>query len=330
MNYAENLKLTQWRNLFTIFKSSSVQSFNIFGVQEGFVFEFISLSGVWKFGNLFYWAGPTSQQPTLVSNCACWWTRPRARHRPGHHVVTVRQHWSLPIATAAHAGAALSSANGCSLPFTLLLPHCFGLSPQLCLACACHPTRRRPPPCPTLSPSEPRNLTAIFHWRCSSTFELEPPATAPSRTPPPIASSSASGLPSTTVVWPAPCRPTAPWAYSLFSGAYRPQVLLRQPLVQDIIDNCQSPPTALPLISRAGEPLSSQPPPICPPQSKLPPRQLFAPPHRRKWPESASELSAGERGEEPYFQIGPARNNAFFFFLIDLFNSNFQFEFKLI
>jgi hypothetical protein len=59
MNYVENLKSNQWRKLFEIFKSSSMQSLNIFVVGEGFLFEFASLSEVWKFKNIFYWAGPT-------------------------------------------------------------------------------------------------------------------------------------------------------------------------------------------------------------------------------------------------------------------------------
>jgi hypothetical protein len=42
MNYVENLKSTQLRNLFRIFKSSNMQSLNIFGAKEGFLFEFQS------------------------------------------------------------------------------------------------------------------------------------------------------------------------------------------------------------------------------------------------------------------------------------------------
>jgi hypothetical protein len=51
MNSVENLKSTQRRKLFKIFKSSRMQSLNIFGAREGFTFEFTSLSGVWKFEN---------------------------------------------------------------------------------------------------------------------------------------------------------------------------------------------------------------------------------------------------------------------------------------
>jgi hypothetical protein len=51
MNYVENLKSDQWRKLFNIYNSSSLQCLNIFGAREDFLFEFTSLSGVWKFGN---------------------------------------------------------------------------------------------------------------------------------------------------------------------------------------------------------------------------------------------------------------------------------------
>jgi hypothetical protein len=60
MNSLDNLKLTQLRKLFKIFKYSDMQSLNIFRAKESFLFEFANLSGVWKFENLFYRAGPTS------------------------------------------------------------------------------------------------------------------------------------------------------------------------------------------------------------------------------------------------------------------------------
>jgi hypothetical protein len=40
-----------------------MQSLNIFEAREGFLFEFASLSGVWKFGNLFYGLGPPVSGP---------------------------------------------------------------------------------------------------------------------------------------------------------------------------------------------------------------------------------------------------------------------------
>jgi hypothetical protein len=51
MNSVENLKSDQWRKLFNIYNSSSLQQLNIFGAREDFLSEFTSLSGVWKFGN---------------------------------------------------------------------------------------------------------------------------------------------------------------------------------------------------------------------------------------------------------------------------------------
>jgi hypothetical protein len=53
MNYVENLNSTQWRKLFTIFKSRSMQRLNIFWARECFLFKFTSLSGVWNFKKLF-------------------------------------------------------------------------------------------------------------------------------------------------------------------------------------------------------------------------------------------------------------------------------------
>jgi hypothetical protein len=52
MNSVKNLKSTQFTKLFKIFKSISNQSLNIFGAIEGFLFEFASLNGVWKFGGI--------------------------------------------------------------------------------------------------------------------------------------------------------------------------------------------------------------------------------------------------------------------------------------
>jgi hypothetical protein len=53
MNSVDNFKSTKLRKLFRILKSSSMQSLNIFRAREGFLFEFASLSGVWKFENIF-------------------------------------------------------------------------------------------------------------------------------------------------------------------------------------------------------------------------------------------------------------------------------------
>jgi hypothetical protein len=40
MRYTGNLKLGQWKKLFIMFKSSVMQTLNIFGSREGFYFEF--------------------------------------------------------------------------------------------------------------------------------------------------------------------------------------------------------------------------------------------------------------------------------------------------
>jgi hypothetical protein len=63
MNSVENLKSTQWRKFFKLFKSSSMQCLNIFGARGGFLFEITSLSGVWKFCKSFNGSGPHVSDP---------------------------------------------------------------------------------------------------------------------------------------------------------------------------------------------------------------------------------------------------------------------------
>jgi hypothetical protein len=58
MNFIENFKLTQWRKFSKIFSYICMQSFNIFGAIEGFLFKFTNLSGVWKFENYLTRPGP--------------------------------------------------------------------------------------------------------------------------------------------------------------------------------------------------------------------------------------------------------------------------------
>jgi hypothetical protein len=53
MNYVENLKSAQSKKLFQIFNSICMQSLNIFEAREDFLFEFTTLSGVWKFERIF-------------------------------------------------------------------------------------------------------------------------------------------------------------------------------------------------------------------------------------------------------------------------------------
>jgi hypothetical protein len=136
MNCVENLNSIQLGKMFKIFKSSSMQSLNIFRVWDSFLFEIASLSGVWKLEKLFYQAGPTSQRPMPVSNRMHQWPYP-AHHLPGHRTMTTltAESAQAPIAAIAHAGAALSSAEGGSLPFPFLLPRCSASRPPLCLAC---------------------------------------------------------------------------------------------------------------------------------------------------------------------------------------------------
>jgi hypothetical protein len=53
MRYSGNLKFSQWTKLFIMFKSSTLQSFNIFGPWEGREFELHSLEVIWINGKRF-------------------------------------------------------------------------------------------------------------------------------------------------------------------------------------------------------------------------------------------------------------------------------------
>jgi hypothetical protein len=236
MNYVENFKSPQFRNLFKIFKSSSIKSFNIFGARES---SFLNLQ-VWvEFGILkFYFTGPgppvsgprrfptactgdRAHMPLTTDPITMQWSHSwqRAHMRQSPPITVVFQRWGGLTTFPSSSRAA------------------FATHPPLCLTCAHHSAHRRVPPHPTPSPSEPRNLTAVFHWRCSSTSKLEPPATTPGRAPSSSASSSVSGLLSTTMLRPPLSWPTAPQSSSLFLGASRPRVLLWQPHVRAVIVN---------------------------------------------------------------------------------------------
>jgi hypothetical protein len=100
------------------FKSNRMQSLNMFRRRECFLSEFESLSGVWKFENLFDRAGPTSQRPTPVSNHAC-------RHRSSSLLMTSRPY---PMLRGGGWGFSPFSLP----PPALLWPLAFAL-PRLCL-----------------------------------------------------------------------------------------------------------------------------------------------------------------------------------------------------
>jgi hypothetical protein len=71
MNSIENLKSTESKKLFKIFKSSRMQNLNIFGAKKSLLFEFTSLSGVWKIEKLFTGPGPHVSGPFLF-DCPGW------------------------------------------------------------------------------------------------------------------------------------------------------------------------------------------------------------------------------------------------------------------
>jgi hypothetical protein len=85
MNSIENLKSTQLRKLFKVFKSRSMQSSNIFRARKNFLFEFANLSGVWKLEIIFYEARPTCQQPVCILTAL---TTQRAAQRRWPPIVT--------------------------------------------------------------------------------------------------------------------------------------------------------------------------------------------------------------------------------------------------
>jgi hypothetical protein len=100
MNYVENLKLAQWRTLFKLFKYSRMQSFNIFGARGDLLFEFASLSRVWKLENYLIRPGPHVSGPFLFD-------RPGllpglARHPYFWWLCSPRGERSVPVATCRH------------------------------------------------------------------------------------------------------------------------------------------------------------------------------------------------------------------------------------
>jgi hypothetical protein len=104
MNSVVNLKSTKWRKLFKILKSSSMESLNIFRAREDFLFEFTSLSGVWKFEN--YLTGQDHMSVArfrLTARDGC--PVPCAAPIPGgcaHRAESARRRW--PLVVAAHVG----------------------------------------------------------------------------------------------------------------------------------------------------------------------------------------------------------------------------------
>jgi hypothetical protein len=125
MNSVENLKFTEFRELIIIINSIPMQNLNTFGVGQGFLFEFASLNGVWKFGGILLSgrAHQSAAQRVLTAHtshrtCA-------TRHRPSHHAVTALTSESaqVPIVAAAHAGAVLIQRSGGFPPICLSSSH---------------------------------------------------------------------------------------------------------------------------------------------------------------------------------------------------------------
>jgi hypothetical protein len=152
MNYVENLRSTQLRKLFKIFKSSITQSLNIFKEREGLHFEFICFCWVWILEENLNWAGPTCQRPISFlpprpSNRTCV-----TCHRASHHRRT--NHCRSP--PAAPHDAALSPCVGVARGTTLYF--CFPAWPHRPTLhsthfCLCHRSARHgaPPPSPSIA-----------------------------------------------------------------------------------------------------------------------------------------------------------------------------------
>jgi hypothetical protein len=111
MNYVEILKLTQLKTLLKIFQSSCIQSLKIFGARQGFLFEFASSSGVWKFENYLTELGPhvSSLFPfDRPGRSFC----PTRHPVPGgrDHCAESTRHWWPPVVTAPRGLAPLITA----------------------------------------------------------------------------------------------------------------------------------------------------------------------------------------------------------------------------
>jgi hypothetical protein len=92
MNSVENLMSTQLNKLFRIFKSSIIQSLNIFGAKKNFHFEFTNFCWVWILEENLNRARPTCQRPISVLPP---WPHNRthaAHHGAGHHAHSAERH----------------------------------------------------------------------------------------------------------------------------------------------------------------------------------------------------------------------------------------------
>jgi hypothetical protein len=156
VNSVGNLKSTQLRELIIIFKSSVIRNFNIFGAREGFLFEFETFNGIWKFGGILL-------PGRAYQSAAQWVLTTRASHRthatrhwPGHHAVTVLAVVSAqaPV-TASHRhcpcrGGPYPTQWRVSSPFPFLLPRHFYSAPHRPPLCPPLPAAIEPPlSCPT-------------------------------------------------------------------------------------------------------------------------------------------------------------------------------------
>jgi hypothetical protein len=90
MSYIANLKLVQWRKLFSIFKPSILQSLNFFGTRKGSEFEF-------KFGKFFFLkieknskleSGPQVGLPSSLFTIAADHRPTHAHQAAGYHTVS--------------------------------------------------------------------------------------------------------------------------------------------------------------------------------------------------------------------------------------------------
>jgi hypothetical protein len=217
MNYVENLESDQWRKLFNIYNSSSLQHLNIFGAREDFIFQFTCLSGVWKSFNrtaqhvsgTFLFDRP-GRSVSLACRLYSWW--PHSLHGERSMPVAVgrrRPSWLGPLTTSPGVTEAAITHFALSPPSFSHVAQC---------SAPCQPPRA----CPQ-------------HRLAKSCDGTSPPSSSSTSTSPVVASSTCSPTPSTSQG--APCRQGGPPRPPL-----RPPRPLPQPLTGVSSPSARAPP----------------------------------------------------------------------------------------
>jgi hypothetical protein len=154
-----NLMFGQWGKLFIMLKYSSLQSFNIFGPQQGIGFKFTMLSWFWKPEKSLRWPGAHMSVAHYLST--------GTPGTQGHSHPPFGESPSVSAAPRGWAGLSLHwrLVGGCSAPIsaprsrlrlwsTLHYPLVCSSSPAAARSPRCHPSH------PWASPSHPSALLA--------------------------------------------------------------------------------------------------------------------------------------------------------------------------